>query len=162
MTTCIKCGKQIPDGELFCEECGQNGTVSHPKLLPTPIGRMQAPVHPAAKRPAQQEQPAGVSAARRRSSRAARILAVCCVLLLAAGTFIYLTGSDRLRAQQTEIDRLQGELAFFDTYAVCVNDGSKLYHRYGCALFTPENFQIYSPKLAQAHGYSPCPECIGQ
>lgn len=24
MTTCIKCGKEIPDGELFCAECGLN------------------------------------------------------------------------------------------------------------------------------------------
>ena len=25
MTTCIKCGQPIPDGELFCESCGLNG-----------------------------------------------------------------------------------------------------------------------------------------
>ena len=29
MTTCIKCGKEIPDGELFCAECGLN-----PECLP--------------------------------------------------------------------------------------------------------------------------------
>ena len=26
MTTCIKCGAPIADGELFCAQCAQNGT----------------------------------------------------------------------------------------------------------------------------------------
>ena len=29
MTTCIKCGQPIPDGELFCESCGLNGEVQN-------------------------------------------------------------------------------------------------------------------------------------
>ena len=40
MTTCIKCGKEIPDGELFCAECGLNpgaALKSHRNLNPQAI-----------------------------------------------------------------------------------------------------------------------------
>ena len=39
MTTCIKCGKEIPDGELFCAECGLNpgAAEAHPRpSVPVP------------------------------------------------------------------------------------------------------------------------------
>ena len=44
MTTCIKCGQPIPDGELFCESCGLNGEVPQPRPALRPVGRMQTPV----------------------------------------------------------------------------------------------------------------------
>ena len=81
---------------------------------------------------------------------------------LAAGAFLYLTGSAKLRSQQAELDRLRAETSFFDQYAVCVNVGSEVYHRYGCTLFKPENFEILNEKLAEAEGYLSCPVCIGQ
>ena len=50
MTTCIKCGPPIPDGELFCESvraerraCRSRG----PQLRP--VGRMQTPVQTASR-----------------------------------------------------------------------------------------------------------------
>ena len=36
MTTCIKCGKEIPDGELFCAECGLNPGAAPPRPRPSP------------------------------------------------------------------------------------------------------------------------------
>lgn len=47
MTTCIKCGREIPDGELFCPACSLNpgaegAPAKHP--LPAQPGRMQQPV----------------------------------------------------------------------------------------------------------------------
>ena len=44
MTTCIKCGQPIPDGELFCESCGLNGEAPQPRPALRPVGRMQTPV----------------------------------------------------------------------------------------------------------------------
>ena len=41
MTTCIKCGQPIPDGELFCESCGLNGEVPQPR----PALRRQPGLH---------------------------------------------------------------------------------------------------------------------
>ena len=157
MTTCIKCGAPIEDGELFCANCAQNGAAVQPRPAPLPAGRMQTP-------PRLKKQPAEpVSAAKKRAgSPSTGILAICCILLLAAGAFLYLTGSAKLRRQQAELDRLRAETSFFDQYAVCVNVGSEVYHRYGCTLFKPENFEILNEKLAEAEGYLSCPVCIGQ
>ena len=157
MTTCIKCGAPVADGELFCVQCAQNGVEERPRPAPLPAGSMQIP--PRTKKQA----PPPVPAAKKRTgSPGAGLLALCCVLLLAAGAFMYLTGSAKLRAQQAELDRLREKAAFYDRYAVCVNVGSGLYHRYGCARFEPVNFELLNEKLAVAEGYSPCPDCAGQ
>ena len=162
MTTCIKCGQPIPDGELFCEACGLNGETPQPRPALRPVGRMQTPVkrEPRPGKP----QPAPVPEKRARGGRgAAAVLAILCVLLLAGGTFGYVTFNEKLQEKQAQIDQLQEKTAFFDRYAVCVNDdGSLLYHRYGCARFTPDHFRIYSQRLAEASGYEPCPDCFGQ
>jgi len=146
MTTCIKCGQPIPDGELFCESCGLNGEVPQPRPALRPAGRMQTPVkrEPRPGKP----QPAPAPEKKSRGGKAAAIvLALFCALLLAGGAFGYVTLNGRLREKQAEIDRLQEKTAFFDRYAVCVNDdGSLLYHRYGCARLEPDRCRIYSRK----------------
>ena len=143
MTTCIKCGQPIPDGELFCESCGLNGEVPQPR-----------PGKP---------QPAPAPEKKSRGGRAAAaVLALLCALLLAGGAFGYVTLDGKLQEKQAEIDRLQEKTAFFDQNAVCVNDdGSMLYHRYGCARLEPDQCRIYSRKTAEAGGYEPCPDCFG-
>ena len=143
MTTCIKCGQPIPDGELFCESCGLNGEVPQPR-----------PGKP---------QPAPAPEKKSRGGRAAAaVLALLCALLLAGGAFGYVTLDGKLQEKQDEIDRLQEKTAFFDQNAVCVNDdGSMLYHRYGCARLEPDQCRIYSRKTAEAGGYEPCPDCFG-
>ena len=51
---------------------------------------------------------------------------------------------------------------FMDSYVVFVeNDGSGLYHKYGCDDFAQTSFWAYSRKLAEANGYTPCPHCFG-
>ena len=93
---------------------------------------------------------------------AAAVLALLCALLLAGGAFGYVTLDGKLQEKQAEIDRLQEKTAFFDRNAVCVNDdGSMLYHRYGCARLEPDQCRIYSRKTAEAGGYEPCPDCFG-
>jgi len=94
--------------------------------------------------------------------RTANTFALLCALLLAGGAFGYVTLDGKLQEKQAEIDRLQEKTAFFDRYAVCVNDdGSMLYHRYGCARLEPDQCRIYSRKTAEAGGYEPCPDCFG-
>lgn len=39
MTTCIKCGKEIPDGELFCAECGLNPGAAPSRPRPSAAAR---------------------------------------------------------------------------------------------------------------------------
>ena len=138
MTTCIKCGQPIPDGELFCESCGLNGEVPQPRPALRPAGRMQTPV----KREPRPGKPQPAPAPEKKSG--------------------YVTLNGRLQEKQADIDRLQEKTAFFDRNAVCVNDdGSLLYHRYGCARLEPDRCRIYSRKTAEAGGYEPCPDCFG-
>ena len=138
MTTCIKCGQPIPDGELFCESCGLNGEVPQPRPALRPEKKSRG------------------------GKAAAAVLALLCALLLAGGAFGYVTLDGKLQEKQAEIDRLQEKTAFFDQNAVCVNDdGSMLYHRYGCARLEPDQCRIYSRKTAEAGGYEPCPDCFG-
>ena len=46
MNTCIKCGREIPDGELFCNDCALNPGASETVQKPAPAlsGRMQKPL----------------------------------------------------------------------------------------------------------------------
>ena len=49
---------------------------------------------------------------------------------------------------------------FLDKYVVFVeNNGTRLYHKYDCEDFIGDSFWTYSPKLAQAQGFSACPKC---
>lgn len=68
-----------------------------------------------------------------------------------------------LMAQAVEAAaKYKDKAAFLDKYVVFVmNDGSNRYHTYDCESFTHSNFWTYSPKLAEAQGFKPCPKCIG-
>lgn len=89
MTTCIKCGKEIPDGELFCAECGLNpgAAPSRPRpSVPAQPGRMQTPVRrtesPKSSEKQPQEptgkQPAKPEKKEKRPGRALTVCAACC------------------------------------------------------------------------------------
>lgn len=62
-----------------------------------------------------------------------------------------------------KVSRYESEISFYDSHVVFVMLGNseKQYHRYSCPHFTQRNFLSYSVKLAEANGYSPCPDCIG-
>ena len=88
----------------------------------------------------------------------------CNLLHPASGCWrIFVSDRQRKAAQSAGGTRpAAGGNIVFDQYAVCVNVGSEVYHRYGCTLFKPENFEILNEKLAEAEGYLSCPVCIGQ
>ena len=73
-----------------------------------------------------------------------------------------------LTAAQEKYDELLAQSAaaqaaadFMQSYVVLVeNDGTGLYHRYGCSRFAGKTFWAYSRKLAENSGYSPCPNCV--
>lgn len=49
---------------------------------------------------------------------------------------------------------------FLDKYVVFVeNNGTRHYHKYDCEDFIGSSFWTYSPKLAQAQGFTACPKC---
>lgn len=122
--TCIKCGKEIPDGELFCPACSlnlppeQSDAIETPRI-PAPIGRMQKPVP--VKRAAPQMMGPQVQTSRRPGLAIA--LAVVSVLLAASLGFLawqygnifvernrLRTREDSILAQEQEVEALQQEI----------------------------------------------------
>lgn len=201
MTTCIKCGTPIPDGELFCEACAMNGGVSQPRPAAMPAGRMQTPVR-LQPRPRRVPAEPAAPAARQKQSAGRRLAIALLVLLCLASTFIAFhlyreaeADAQLLQSQQQTLDetkqelqslqeenetaqtalaqnavllqeqagqleQLQAQADFMDRNVVFVeDDGSGLYHRYGCSRFAAKTFAVYSRKQAVAAGYTACPDC---
>ena len=67
MNQCIKCGRQIPEGELFCVECGLNpGSSLFEEPKPAPVGKMQTPKP---RKPAVQPAPVAVKERKTKSKK---------------------------------------------------------------------------------------------
>lgn len=102
MTTCIKCGRPVADGELFCAECDRNpdGIVTEPPRR-TQTGRMQTPVKQAPGTvPQQRTAPAAYVQPEQQKPRllgALIFVSVVAVLALAIAG-ILLTGRQKQRA----------------------------------------------------------------
>lgn len=201
MTTCIKCGTPIPDGELFCEACAMNGSVPQPRPAAMPAGRMQTPVR-LQPRPRRVPAEPAAPAARQKQSAGRRLAIALLVLLCLAGaglSFRLYRASEEdaallqsqqqaldeteqdlqalreendaaqtalaqnavlLQEQAGQLEQLQAQADFMDRNVVFVeDDGSGLYHRYGCSRFAAKTFAVYSRKQAMAAGYSACPDC---
>lgn len=62
--------------------------------------------------------------------------------------------------QRGTISSLQGKLDFYDSYAVCVNDGDPYYHKPNCVYFDSSSFYIYNTATAETYGYTECPYCF--
>ena len=68
--------------------------------------------------------------------------------------------ADLLQEQAGQLEQLQAQADFMDRNVVFVeDDGSGLYHRYGCSRFAAKTFAVYSRKQAVAAGYTACPDC---
>ena len=246
MTNCIKCGKSIPNGELFCPQCSKSPVIAELAGAParqntqrTVASRPATP--PQAKKPLKKQQKnkavIGLSIAltlvlgllifqqttlqveknrarttREQAQRQINLLAETEQALADTQALLEQT-EEELKEKEQQIKQLSAQLAdskssqnqgaydlsnlekdleklreehtllqeehakmteaveaaakykdkaeFLDTYVVfVVNDNSKLYHRYDCADFGKSNFWTYSPKLADAQGFNPCPKCI--
>lgn len=73
----------------------------------------------------------------------------------------------KLRKENNEyserISKYEKQISFMDKHvAICVLDGSGLYHRYGCKQFDWNksfSFFIYNDRQASNEGFSPCHYC---
>lgn len=117
---CIKCGKPVSEGELFCHQCSMNLGLQDKPAEPQSVrypeakGRMQTP-------PPRQPQPAPKpvqkSAPKGKSGGSKAPFAVVCLLLIAALGFIawQYTGiqleKNRLRVREDELSSMEWDLA---------------------------------------------------
>ncbi len=113
--TCIKCGKKIPDGELFCAECSLNPSASvfdkeqSGERFPAPKGRMQTPVsvRRAAPHPVMGPMPEN---RRRSGSRGLKAALVIVSLLLAAVVGLVAWQYGSFRAQLSRLSVKESDL----------------------------------------------------
>ena len=64
--------------------------------------------------------------------------------------------------KNSEISKLEINLRFYERHAVIVpDDGSNLYHKYGCNDLDTSSFWIYNVEAAKGKGYVPHKKCCG-
>lgn len=128
MNTCLKCGKPIEDGELFCAECSLNPGESAPheaKRYEAPAGQMRAPVRvekPAAAGAVKPKKEKAPETENGKSPRGVKIaLALVSVLALAFLTlavYQYATINERnveLRVREDALSVREAELGDLQT-----------------------------------------------
>ena len=112
MNRCIKCGREIPDGELFCIECSLNPGSSlfeEPRPQAAPKGRMQTPQP--VKRPAAQTATVARPEKKKKSSNTGLKLAlgIITILLVALLAFLIWQYSD-IRVQRTRLETKEADM----------------------------------------------------
>ena len=120
MNTCIKCGREIPDGELFCRECALNPGENPDTRKPAPAlhGKMQKPVvHPPKPKPKPQAQPA--ASAPRKYGHNIVVAILCIFTALSLGLSICLianSASQRvsLRLRESDLEEREQHLAVLE------------------------------------------------
>ena len=122
MNQCIKCGKEIPAGELFCLECSLNpGSAlfdDRPRAerSAAPKGRMQTPV-PVKRAPIQNVPPTRTPqpVRQKRGGLTAALVIVTLLLLASIGLMVWQYGNlsvekNRLRSKEADLDLRQTEI----------------------------------------------------
>lgn len=113
MSQCIKCGREIPQGELFCLECSMNLDPSVPPRQEQPVGRMQAP-KPVKQQPRRAPAPAPVRE-KPRKRRGLIVALVLVSLLLAASVVMQLLQLETRRAEENRLRAKEADLALRET-----------------------------------------------
>ena len=66
---------------------------------------------------------------------------------------------EKVRLQNIIGDNAE-KIAFIDDYVVVVeDDGTNLYHKYGCPKFLGKSFWAFNTEAAESEGYKPCSFC---
>lgn len=171
---CLRCGREIPEKQTFCEECWK--TVNQPLkqspylntqiILPTRRKSVKAaPVKSGAKNEKKSEK-----AERRTNSALTMFLGALCILVLVFSLVISLFYLE-LRNERIETLSMAAELEkenqlfssrmdYISKSMVFVDpNGERFYHRMDCPLVEVEGCEIIRLRTAQMRGYQPCPEC---
>ena len=65
-----------------------------------------------------------------------------------------------LAIRKERINELEKKAYFLDNnIAIVPNDGTRLYHKYGCSNLDLSSFWAYNNNIAIEIGYEPCPQC---
>ena len=108
MTQCIKCGKSIPDGELFCKECNDL-----PVIASLRTGKTENIAKPAVKKPPVKQPQSSVRKKPAGPSMKKPFIVVCVLLALCLGLLLWQQASLGVKknALRTEKEKLQHDYA---------------------------------------------------
>lgn len=179
---CSNCNNIVPDNSDFCPNCGL-------QLVTNPTTHISPSACPNCGSREYFKNGKCVSCGRKNSkakkNNGLKVVILILVLFLVSGMFTtgmgvalsedidhykaeaekyekkYKTASEdyeELSESYKDLENLGGE--FFDKHAVIVPDnGSKLYHKYGCSGIGSSDFWIYNTEAASSKGYKPCSRC---
>lgn len=114
MSQCIKCGREVPRGELFCLECSMNPDTTLPDAVSFPAaeGVMQAP-RPVKRVPRQPAAPVKPQKKKPGKKLIVAFVAVC--LLLAASVALQLRQYGSIQVKENRIRAKEADLALRET-----------------------------------------------
>ena len=166
---CTFCGAKMEADDLYCMECGEKRCVSdlneneERKQDNTQCDSIQEKSVKQEAVPQKQTEPRKVS-----TSTILLITALVLMTLIAVSLAEnYRSLFDDLRYAQNRISSLQFEIndmenkvSFYEQHVVFVSDdGTEVYHKYGCSQFDSSYFWAYNTKAAESKGYEPCGNC---
>ena len=166
---CSGCGATVENGTVFCPRCGQNLNLvsDNDKEKQALVNNLKI---------------ADATALRlRNSNNKLKVAVILMGILLALAAFVTLcvgaygfelqSKTDNLESKVfsyeqkvKDLDKsnkeLQNKADFFDSYAgICTDDGTGLYHKYGCPDLDDSSFWIYNTGALESNGFAPCPVC---
>lgn len=108
MNTCIKCGKQIPDGDLFCPECSSAPLQKPQKGVKKSAGTFQKP------RAVPLSSPQAVAPAQKKRSKLTVVLALLLAVFVGISVYYFATVTAQkraLRLREASVNAQEAELA---------------------------------------------------
>lgn len=170
---CQKCGAQLEEYMVFCDQCGT-------KVEPQKTQESQEPQPPSKKESKQQKPRKSFQAGNSPKKVSGHRWLVLLLTLAVVGFSIlslyfynqasyyqdqyidYLKYPSLLRDAEEQLEEYEDYITFMDKYVrVIPNDDSGLFHRYGCEDLNLDSFWIYNIGAAENHG-EPCPKCCGE
>ena len=167
---CQKCGAQLEEYMVFCDQCGAKVEPQKP----------QEPQDPSKKKSEQRKSCKSFQASDSPPKTRGRHWLVLLLTLAVVGVSVlsvyfynqsnYYQGrySDLakypglLQDAEDQLEKYEDYVAFMEKYVrVVPNDDSGLFHRYGCEDLNLDSFWVYNVGAAESRG-DPCPKCCGE
>lgn len=166
---CQKCGAQLEEYMVFCDQCGAKVESQKPQ---TP----QGPQDPSKQKSEGQSVQAGDLPPKTGGRHWLVLLLTLAVVGVSVLSVYFYNQSNYYQGRYSDLAKYPGLLqdaedqlekyedyvAFMEKYVrVVPNDDSGLFHRYGCEDLNLDSFWVYNVGAAESRG-DPCPKCCGE